>query len=252
MAYEQLNGYLIRIRNLTKTRGDSFHLDIENLSIRSGEKIAIHGASGSGKSTCLDILALVLRPDRADCFQWSASGRPLDLLALWERKQANILAGLRRNDLGYVLQTGALIPFLNIRDNIMLTAALKGLPISESRRKLEELYDVLGIGHLGGSYPDSISVGERQRCAIARAIIHHPALLVADEPTASLDPDTADRVFELLLSLSAKTALVVATHDLDRIEKQGFKTYRIISYGPSRSARMRGMKLIEDSQVAER
>jgi len=219
---------LLAVRNLVKNRGRNYRLRIPEMVIRPGARILLLGDSGSGKSTTLDMLALVLKPDAADDFIWRPETKNTDLHDLWLKNNAPGLGRLRREELGYVLQTGGLIPFLSVRENILLAARLKKMETRDQEEKLSRLARDLGLGHLVNKYPDKVSVGERQRCAIARAVIHDPALVLADEPTASLDPPTADRVFNLLLKSSQDSALIVASHDESRALKHDFTVWRVV------------------------
>ena len=230
---ENSGDIILSLRGLAKRRGESYRLEIPEMEIRAGDRIMLLGDSGSGKSTTLDMLALVLKPDGCGSFIWRPGAGAVDLAGLWREGRADALGRLRLADLGYVLQTGGLLPFLNVRDNILLPAQMKNMEVPDQLRRLEELFQVLKIGHLAAKFPGQISVGERQRCAIARAVIHEPALILADEPTASLDPPTSDRVFQLLLELSRKSALVVATHDQSRARRHGFDVFQI-SFPPER------------------
>jgi len=218
---------LLLARNLSKNRGRAYRLKIPELEIRAGARLLLLGDSGSGKSTTLDLLALVLKPDGADDFLWRPSAGAIDLKTLWRGQGAGRLGRLRREELGYVLQTGGLLPFLTVRENILLPAKLKNMDSRAQGRRLEDLLEKLRLGHLRTKFPGQISVGERQRCAIARAVIHEPALILADEPTASLDPPTADQVFELLLNLSRDSALIVATHDESRAWRHEFTVLKV-------------------------
>ena len=219
---------LLLVRNLAKNRGHGYRLRIPELKVEAGARLFLLGDSGSGKSTTLDLMALLLKPDEADDFFWRPGDGEVDLKALWRDHRANRLGWLRRDELGYVLQTGGLIPFLTVRENILLPAKLKKMDSLTSGRRLEELLERLRLDHLRSKFPGQISVGERQRCAVARAVIHEPALILADEPTASLDPPTADQVFELLLDLSRDRTLIVATHDVDRVRRHDFNVHRVV------------------------
>jgi putative ABC transport system ATP-binding protein len=216
------------VRNLAKNRGQSYRLLIPELEVRAGARLLLLGDSGSGKSTTLDLLALVLKPDGAEGFLWRPGEGEVNLEALWRGRRAGRLGRLRREELGYVLQTGGLLPFLTVRETILLPARLKKMDSRTSGRRLEDLLEKLRLGHLRAKFPDQISVGERQRCAIARAVIHEPALILADEPTSSLDPPTADQVFELLLNLSRDLTLIVATHDVNRAKRHDFTVHRVV------------------------
>ncbi|SDX91408.1 putative ABC transport system ATP-binding protein [Allochromatium warmingii] len=206
-------------RALVKQRrstGSSFSLHVPTFELHAGEIILLRGASGCGKSTLLDLLALALRPDAAECFvfQPPTTAAPVDLWAHWQRGQYDALASLRRHHLGYILQTGGLLPFLTVRENIGLTARLLG---RDATAMIGPLAARLQITVHLDTYPRQLSLGERQRVAIARALAHQPAVILADEPTASLDPRNAQIIRELLLELvrESGTAAVIATHDWD-------------------------------------
>lgn len=220
-------GPILTLSGLSKSRGAAYRLEIPEMSVRPGDRLMLLGDSGSGKSTALDMLAMVLRPDDGGRFIWQPGRSDTDLMSLWQRRRGDVLGRLRLANLGYVLQTGGLLPFLTVRENILLPAEMKKIPGPERNSRLEELFGILKIGHLAKKYPARVSVGERQRCAIARAVIHDPPLILADEPTASLDPPTADLVFDLLLKLSQKSALVLATHDRQRAARHDFSVYSI-------------------------
>ncbi|MDR1658234.1 MAG: ABC transporter ATP-binding protein [Deltaproteobacteria bacterium] len=227
------NDAIMYFRNVNKTRpgGTGYRLVIDEILINSREHIALIGDSGSGKSTILDMMALVLKPDSAEEFFFRPNPQ-----ANWDNLWRNWATGrhgrfekIRRTDLGYLLQTGGLLPFITVSDNITLPAFLKGsVSVAEIVDYLAFLVTELKIEHLLKKYPTQISVGERQRCAVARALIHKPSLVLADEPTASLDPPTADKVFELLLKLCDDCALVVSTHEHQRVVgKSGFRVFRL-------------------------
>ena len=163
-----------------------------NLHIAKGEFVSIMGKSGSGKSTLLSILAGNLSPD--------AGIVKLDGMEITKMTQ-NELAKLRRTKLGFVYQSLNLISTLNAKDNILLPLYLNKSDIKKGEEKLTELADYLGIAHLLSHFPDEMSGGERQRCAIARAMLHTPSVLMLDEPTGSLDNRSTDEVMQLLCRL---------------------------------------------------
>lgn len=213
------NALLYAIRNLRKQRQreQGYRLLIRNLEIAYGARIALTGPSGCGKSTALDILGLSLRPDSADAylFQPKNSPSPTNIMDLWLEKRQDSLAGLRLHNMGYVLQSGELLPFLSTGENMTLTARLGGMPSDQAEDAARGLAETLGIGHLWKAMPSTLSVGERQRAAICRALAPHPQIILADEPTAALDPFHADKVMAAFLSALEKfgSTLVLVTHN---------------------------------------
>lgn len=204
-----------------------FVLRIKRLDVIAGERIALTGESGCGKSTALDILAMVLRPDEIEQFIFDPQGATLlDVAASWHQGDLDRLAATRMHHIGYVLQTGGLLPFFNAKQNAEI--------VRKSRRLhdscfMERLMKKLDISHLMTAYPAQLSVGERQRVAIARALAGEPSVVLADEPTASLDPINAEEVMNLFCSLAKELGitLIVATHDWQRIGHDGFRQVRV-------------------------
>lgn len=218
---------LLKVKNLRKERlqekGQGYALTVPKFLVNSGDKILLSGPSGSGKSTFLDMLSLVLKPDGADEFTLTPPGRPaIDIKSLWQKGALNRLARIRRG-LGYVLQTGGLLPFISARRNIEL--ALR----TEAKADdvfLEELATRLNISHLLNKLPAQLSVGERQRTAICRALIKKPLIILADEPTAALDPAHAAKVMELFMQMvdELSLTLILVTHDTRQVA--GFSGFR--------------------------
>ena len=166
-----------------------------DVDIEAGSFTAIIGESGSGKTTLLSILSTLLNPTRGEV---SFDGKDVGRLG-------NIDV-FRRNNIGFVFQFHYLISYLNLRENIAL-AALDDTAV-------DPLMESLGIARLAGRYSDEISGGERQRAAIARALVNRPAVVFADEPTGNLDSKNALGVYELFKEFSSKgTGFVVASHD---------------------------------------
>ena len=224
-----MNLYELRNVELERTARDyTYRLRIESLTIGAGEKIALIGPSGCGKSTALDLLALILRPSRAETFRLKTAGNaPTDVTELWRGNRRERMARIRLGHIGYVLQTGGLLPFLTGADNIAAPGRAKGLDRETVKARSRELADRLGIAHLLGSLPDRLSIGERQRFAIARALLPEPELVLADEPTAALDPVTAGNVMRLFAGLADSCALVVVSHDHRLVEANGFRCLRL-------------------------
>lgn len=200
-----------------------FELTVPELVIRQGEQVALVGFSGCGKSTLLDLLAMILQPDSAAEFAFFPDqGKRLDVADTWQRKNLDRLARARMRHIGYVLQTGGLLPFLSVYDNIALSRYGLGL---EEQDAVKTVAQKLGIDRHLAKFPAQLSVGERQRVSIARAMAHEPSVVIADEPTASLDPINAEEIMGLFTHLTEEkgVTLVVATHEWDRVEELGFR-----------------------------
>lgn len=198
-----------------------FELSVPHLTIHRGARLGILGPSGSGKSTLLDILAFILRPGGVEQWNIETSQGREDISHLHGVRDRRRLLEIRSSFLGYVLQTGGLLPFLTIRGNIELPRRLLGLGADGT---VEHIATQLRIERHLGRMPSQLSVGERQRVAIARAVAHRPAVLLADEPTASLDSENANNVMDMLVELGdeLETALVVASHDWALLDRFGF------------------------------
>lgn len=175
-----------------------------SLTAEAGSSIAIVGPSGCGKSTLLGLIGGLELPT-------SGEVRIDDIVVSTMPDQQR--AALRRRALGFVFQADNLQPFLTVSENVALQAVLAGTADDPAHR--QALLDALDLGSLGHRFPDQLSGGQRQRVAVARALVHGPSIVLADEPTGSLDAKSSDKVVELLLRLHEKQAstLVVVTHD---------------------------------------
>lgn len=216
---------MLNLSAVHKSRGlgsQRYSLVIPALTLRAGEQLAIVGPSGCGKSTLLDLLALVLAPDQVGQFEFNNT----DIGDLWRADQQSALAELRSKYLGYVLQTGGLLGFLDVRSNIALSRQLLGLKDDGSVARLAEQ---LEISDQLAKKPAALSVGQRQRVSCARALAHAPQLVLADEPSASLDPLNAERVMQALLAQARehRAACVIATHDEPLARASGLQVRRI-------------------------
>ena len=210
-------------RDYADREGVAFQLRVDDFSLYAGESLGVIGPSGCGKSTFLELLALISRPDAAAEFLLADGAVSLDIAALWQQGAFDALASVRGRHLGFIHQAGNLYPFLNTRENILLPTRLLGVHREEREARLRQLTAFLGIGHLLDNMPETLSYGERQRAAIARALIHRPRLVLADEPTSALDPETARRVMSLLVSATRRdgTALVCVSHDHQLLADSG-------------------------------
>ena len=203
----------------TRPQGPGYTLRVPCLDVASGEKIAITGPSGCGKSTALDLLGLVLRPDAAQCARFWPGEAAIDVMALWAGGRHDALAAVRMHHMGYVLQTGGLLPFLPVFENMALTVRARGL--ADVAARVGRLAERLGVSRLLNAMPGTLSVGERQRVAIGRALAAGPRVLFADEPTASLDSVHAATVLDLLLDAvnEAGMTLIMVTHDRSVVQR---------------------------------
>ncbi len=195
-ANEITKQYRIGNRNITV-------LDSITLEVAPGEFLVVKGESGSGKSTLLTILSGLDRPDRG---RISIEGR--DITDLDE----DALAPLRNSTFGFVFQSFHLVPSLSALENVMFPAELKG--DKEARTKALALLDRVGLAHRIASFPHQLSGGEKQRCAICRALINDPRIIFADEPTGNLDSVNGEAILALLLELQRErgTTMILVTH----------------------------------------
>ncbi len=221
---------MVCLQGLVKIRSQSesiFELQVPDFTVKPGRMVAVIGESGCGKSTLLDIIALVMAPTEVARFEISAGDAAVvnDVAALWARDDEGALSALRRDSFGYVLQTGGLLPFLSVRRNICLPGRISGRSISSGR--VEMLARRLGVAGCLERMPVSLSIGQRQRVAIVRALAHHPRLVLADEPTAAVDKDRARSIMDDMQRLAQEesVAVVVVTHDVDLIMDRADAAY---------------------------
>ncbi|MQA51864.1 ABC transporter ATP-binding protein [Pseudomonas piscis] len=220
---------MLNLLDVRKSRGEGrqrYSLVIPRLQLRAGDQLAVVGPSGCGKSTLLDLLALVLAPDSSRRFDFAPDRETLDIAGIWKQAGHSALAELRSRHLGYVLQTGGLLGFLDVRGNISLPRKMLGLADEGIPRRLAERLEIVDQLH---KKPVDLSVGQRQRVSCARALAHGPQVLLADEPTAALDPLNAQRVMQLLVQQARDQQLccVVATHDEPLARANGLQIRRI-------------------------
>lgn len=212
---------VLELRNAKKTFGEGNTL-VEamketNFIVERGELVAVIGPSGSGKSTFLTVAGGLQTPSEG---QVIINGKELSQLNEKQRSK------IRLQEIGFILQASNLVPFLSVDQQLELLNKVKKNNLSAVEKK--QLYEDLGITKLHKKYPSDLSGGERQRVAIAKALFSNPSIILADEPTASLDSDRAFEVMELLQheTKSKETATIVVTHDT-RLMKYFDKVYQM-------------------------
>jgi lipoprotein-releasing system ATP-binding protein len=183
-------------------------LDGVRLALWSGQSVALVAPSGAGKSTLLHIAGLLEHPDEGEVY---LSGTPTSSLSDIERTM------MRRTDIGFVYQSHRLLPEFSALENVMIPQMVRGLKRKEAIARATELLAYLGLRDRITHRPAELSGGEQQRVAIARAVANAPRIVLADEPTGNLDPNTAEHVFSALMQLVQATnvAMLIATHNME-------------------------------------
>ena len=197
---------VVTIEAIKKSFADVSVLRGIDLRIKTGERVGLMGPSGSGKSTLLNCICGIETVDEGAI---RVDGEELGSLSVRD------LERIRRVKIGYIFQSFHLLPTLNAFENVEFSAQLANISQKERKERVNELLKLVGMEHRTNHLPDSLSGGERQRVAIARALIHNPKLVLADEPTGSLDTATGSKVLDLLESLSDEfnVSLLLVTHD---------------------------------------
>lgn len=227
----------IQFKNVSKyyKEGDRNFTALNNVSfsVQPGEFVAVIGPSGSGKSTLLSIAGALLQPSEGVV---TINGTQLSDLKPKE------LSKLRLEQIGFILQTSNLVPYLTVLDQLLIVKKMKGSITNEDKLIAEELLVEVGLGDKLKKFPDQLSGGERQRTAIARALINDPNIILADEPTASLDTERAFEIVELMKNelKSRNKAAIMVTHD-ERLLKYCDKVFKMIDGN---------LTLLEDQIVA--
>ncbi|MFS0761932.1 ABC transporter ATP-binding protein [Peribacillus phoenicis] len=203
-------GDKLLFENVSKIYGEGDNkvtaLDNISLNVRAGEFVAIVGPSGSGKSTFLSIAGALLSPSKGRLL---LNGGDITTLSPKE------LTRVRLEKIGFVFQSSNLVPYLSVRDQLLLLSELIGKRDKKTVKKADELLSHLGLGHRADHLPEALSGGERQRVAIARSLMNDPEIILADEPTASLDSKRGRDVVEMLAHevKSRNKAAIMVTHD---------------------------------------
>ena len=187
-------------------------LDGVDLTVQAGERVAIVGRSGSGKSTLLHLLAGL---DDADVGQIDVAGETMTPAT------NEVRTGIRRRYMGFVYQQHHLLPEFSALENVALPLRLNAIAQREALQRSSELLDRIGLGNRLNHLPSQLSGGERQRVAVARALIHQPSLVLADEPTGNLDTTSAGELMSLMVELSESQsiAFLVVTHDVSMLDR---------------------------------
>jgi putative ABC transport system ATP-binding protein len=203
-------------------------LDGVSLEIARNEFVAVSGPSGCGKSTLIHLLAGLERPSAGEIL--------VDGLALHSADD-KVLTQYRRRQIGLVFQFFNLLPTMNVLENVSFPLLLQGVPLQESEERAWELIDLVGLRERADHFIHQLSGGEQQRTAIARALVHRPSLLIADEPTGNLDSHSAAAVMQLMEKIGAdgSTTLIVVTHSDE------------VARAASRRMEMRDGKIVRDS-----
>lgn len=205
-------------------------LDGVSLTIARHEFVAVVGPSGCGKSTLMHLIAGLDRPTAGEIV--------VDGLSL-TRADDPALTNFRRHQLGLVFQFFNLLPTMNVRENVSLPLLLQGVPLAECDARADELLRLVGLTERAEHFVHQLSGGEQQRTAIARALVHHPSLLIADEPTGNLDTASAERVLDLLRKIADErwATLILVTHSAE------------VAAMATRLVEMRDGKIVSDRAV---
>ncbi|MBP5380598.1 MAG: ABC transporter ATP-binding protein [Bacteroidaceae bacterium] len=197
---------MIQLRNITKRFGSLQVLKGIDLDINRGEIVSIVGPSGAGKTTLLQIMGTL---DKADTGTIQIEGTDIDTLS------ANQLSHFRNQKIGFVFQFHQLLPEFTALENIMIPAFIGGAGRKEAKRRAEELLDFMNLGERANHKPNQLSGGEKQRVAVARALANNPAVVMADEPSGSLDSQNKQELHQLFFDLRERfgQTFVIVTHD---------------------------------------
>ena len=202
---------LIRFENVTKTYDPNI-IGLEDVSvhIERGEFAFLVGHSGSGKSTFIRLLLKEFEPSKGSI---TVAGRNL-------QRMRRAAVPHHRRSIGCVFQDFKLLPNRTVAENVAYALRVTGQPARSIRRKVPEILQLVGLGDKMSNRPDELSAGEQQRVSVARAFVNHPSLLVADEPTGNLDPDTSVGIMQLLYRINRTgTTVLMATHDREMVDK---------------------------------
>lgn len=206
--------FLFRLENVSKKYGEVLALNDINIHIKPGEFVFLIGPSGAGKSTLTKLILKEIRPTSGKIYLNNE-----DITDVSNRKIPYI-----RRYIGVVFQDFRLLPNKTVYENVAFAMEIFRCSTSQIRKRVPQVLEIVGIGNKANKYPDELSAGEQQRVAIARAIINNPKLLIADEPTGNLDPETAWDIMDILEGINESgTTIVMVTHSkniVDQMEKR--------------------------------
>jgi len=211
---------VIHFQNVTKEFDNQTALRDISFSIEKGQMVFVTGPSGSGKTTLLKLIYLAERPDSGEI-----------IIDEWEtaRIKESLIPFVRRN-IGIVFQDFRLLENRTVFENIALALRIRGISEKETKTRTYDALKTVNLRHKSDSYPKTLSGGEQQRVVIARAIVTEPVILLADEPTGNLDPDTAEGVMKTFKNVHAKgTTILVATHNRELYRNTGKRILRLDS-----------------------
>ena len=233
MSGTQTSPVRITLRDLSHKRTSAdrqFRVVVPALDLVAGDVGLLTGENGSGKSSIMEMLGLVTQPEAASAFGMpdpkGDDDRQIDVMPLYKMRARDALAEIRARRIGFVVQTGALASFLTVAENI-------ALPLSFADKVDEErvayLLEALDLEDLSNAYPSDLSIGQRQRTAIARAVVTRPQVILADEPTASLDPDYKLRAMDLLISQAKDidAIVLIASHESPQIASDRLRQFHL-------------------------
>lgn len=194
-----------------------FVLEVPTLHLDAGEAVGLTGPSGTGKTLLLELLGLLRRPQVYTSFEIVSDDGNVDLAAVWAGGKVSP-PDVRAHMFGFVPQSGGLLPFLSVAQNIALSQRIAG---KENADWQDQLITQLGLSEVRALHPAALSIGQRQRVAIARALAHRPAFVIADEPTAALDPGAARIAMGLLIDMAASggAGVIISSHDLALLDQ---------------------------------
>ncbi len=211
---------MIVFENATKKYGERAVLDRVNCEIGGGEFVSVVGASGAGKTTFVNLLTGAIHPTEGSV--------SVDNYQIGELDEISRALYLRK--VGVIFQDYKLLPKKTVFENIAFALEVCGDPTEIIRKRTNEVIGIVGLGHRRNAFPAQLSGGECQRTALARALVHEPALIIGDEPTGNLDPESGREIIDLLLDINrAGATVILATHDretVDRVQKRVIRIER--------------------------